>query len=120
MPIGLLLCPLSNQRLQNRGYNQSARLAKYLYNKKTDNHLLWRVNSHTPQTKLKRQDRIRNLTGKFMINPFRKHELVDTHCVLVDDVLTTRATLEQASQILKSAGVETITCIVFARAYLSS
>ena len=36
---------------------------------------------------------------------FRKHELIDTHCVLADDVLTRGATLELDSQILISAGV---------------
>lgn len=111
----LLPMPLSRQRLALRGYNQSLLLARHLAPAKTDDQLLLRTRDTPPQRSLPRSERLRNLAGAFAVQPLRAAELAGKRLVLVDDVMTSGASLHAAATVLRQAGAAHITALVFAR-----
>ena len=65
--------------------------------------------------KLPRAQRLRNLRGAFALEPGHAASLRGQRVVLVDDVMTTGATLEAATLALREAGVAHVTAAVLAR-----
>ena len=111
----LLPMPLSPQRLRERGFNQSLELARHLAPAKVAPHLLLRIR-HTPsQSSLPRAQRLRNVEGAFAVDPLHSDRLRGQRIVLVDDVMTSGASLFAAAQALRQAGAAHITGLVFAR-----
>ena len=111
----VLPVPLSADRLQERGYNQSALIAQKLAPRRVDVRTLLRVLPTDAQSGLPRAQRLRNLQGAFVVEPERVASLRGQRVVLVDDVMTTGATLHCATQALHEAGVAHVTAIVLAR-----
>ena len=107
--------PLSSQRLQQRGFNQSLELAQALAADKVDKGLLLRLRDTLPQSSLPRHARLRNVQGAFAVEPLRAREMRGRRVVLVDDVMTSGASLHAASTALRLAQVAHITVVVFAR-----
>lgn len=111
----LLPMPLSPQRLQERGFNQALELARHLAPAKTAPGLLLRIR-HTPaQSSLKRAQRLRNVRAAFAVEPLQQSQLQNKRVVLVDDVMTSGASLFAAAQALRAAGAAHITGLVLAR-----
>ena len=116
----ILPVPLSKERLQTRGFNQAWELAAALALQsgspaRTDSRLLLRVKNTRPQTELKREARHDNVKGAFQIDPLRIAELTGKRVVLVDDVMTSGASLFTAASVLRAAGAAHITGLVLAR-----
>jgi ComF family protein len=111
----LLPIPLAPERLRERGYNQAALLAQALSARKTDCGTLLRLHWTPPQSGLNRAQRLRNLQGAFVVNPKHAAQLAGQHVLLVDDVMTTGATLDAAAHTLRAAGVATVSALVLAR-----
>ena len=111
----LIPVPLSKARLQHRGYNQALELCKHLSRIKTDAHLLLRIKDTLTQSSLSRSERLKNVKTAFAVEPLRAQELQGKHVVLVDDVMTSGATLFAAAAALRQAGAAHITAVVFAR-----
>ncbi|WP_137894612.1 phosphoribosyltransferase family protein [Ramlibacter sp. 2FC] len=111
----LLPMPLSRQRLAERGFNQALLLARQLAPRKTDAGLLLRTRDTPAQHALPRRERLRNLRGAFAVEPLRAAELAGRRVVLVDDVMTSGASLHAAALALRQAGVAHITAMVVAR-----
>lgn len=116
----VLALPLSAERLQTRGFNQAWELASALVRKsqtraKSDARLLLRVRHTRPQSQLKREARLTNLKGAFQLDPLRVAEVAGRRVVLVDDVMTSGASLFTAAQALREAGAAHITGVVLAR-----
>ena len=116
----VLPLPLSAQRLQTRGFNQSWALATALARQsrtlaQTDAQLLLRVRHTRPQSQLKRDARLANVKGAFQVDPLRVAELRGRRVILVDDVMTSGASLYTAAQALRDAGAAHITAVVLAR-----
>lgn len=116
----ILPVPLSKERLQTRGFNQAWELASALANQsgcsaKTDSTLLLRVKNTRPQTELLRQERLANVKGAFQVDPMRVFELKGRRVMLVDDVMTSGASLFTAAEALRAAGASHITGLVLAR-----
>lgn len=111
----LLPMPLSRQRLQQRGYNQALVLARQLAPAKTAPDLLLRLRDTPAQSALPRAERLRNVRGAFAVEPLRLAELRGKRVVLLDDVMTSGASLFAAAQALREAGASHITGLVLAR-----
>jgi len=111
----VLPMPLSRERLAERGFNQALVLARALAPQKADATLLLRVR-HTPaQTELDRAGRLANVAGAFAIEPLRAARLKAQRVVLVDDVMTSGASVFAAAQALRQAGATRVTALLLAR-----
>lgn len=111
----VLPVPLSSERLRERGYNQSERLAHALAGRKQRIDWLQRVRSTDPQTGQPRLARLSNLTGAFALTPRALDAVRGRALLVVDDVMTTGATLAVVSQVLIGAGAASVDVLVFAR-----
>ena len=111
----LIPVPLSAERLRERGFNQALELCKHLSAEKTDAKLLLRVKNTLTQSSLTRSERLKNVATAFAVDPLQAAQLRGKRVVLVDDVMTSGATLFAAAKALRQAQVSHITAIVFAR-----
>ncbi len=110
----LVPVPLGARRLRQRGYNQAAVLAEALAARtglRVDGDRLARARETTTQTALAPAARVANLKGAFTAGVVGGGRFV-----LVDDVLTTGATLGSAAEALLAAGAERVEAVTFARA----
>jgi len=107
--------PLYEKRLRQREYNQSALLAKYSAESlgiAVILNCLVKTRDTVPQVGLRSQDRRKNIKNAFTV---RKRELIKgKNIMLVDDVVTTGATVRECSRVLKKAGAENIYVITLA------
>ncbi len=111
----LLPLPLSPERLKERGYNQALLLARELHAKKTRADLLLRI-KHTPaQHTLKRALRLSVLQDAFALEPLLAQHIAGKQVVLIDDVMTTGASLHAAARVLRAAGAAGVSAVVLAR-----
>jgi len=111
----VLPMPLSAARLRERGFNQAFELARRLDARKSDATLLLRTRDTEAQSGLARAERLHNLQGAFALEPLRAGSVAGRHVVLVDDVMTSGASLFAAAAVLRTAGAAHITAIVLAR-----
>lgn len=104
--------PLHPKRLKKRGYNQSEQISKGLasvLNLPLSTHNLVRMDNTDSQTKKSRFARYENLKDAFVIK--NSSELIKKHIALVDDVMTTGATMEACSiELLKIEGLKISIC----------
>lgn len=109
--------PLHRERLRWRGFNQALPLARavgQLSGGRVDPFVLSRCRPTPPQVGLGAADRRRNVRGAFAV---RDHQRVRGRSVLVvDDVMTTGATAQEAARALLAAGAHRVDVLVLARA----
>lgn len=112
--------PLSKKRQRQRGYNQVTEVIKEalltLPTAKLEQQILIRTQHTIAQTSLSRAQRLTNVQNAFSIKNTRVAELklAGRHVVLIDDVLTTGATLKAARKTLETCEPSSITCIALA------
>jgi len=116
----LLPLPLSAERLAWRGFNQAWELTRALQRQSAcrataDTSLLLRIRHTRPQSELKRSARLENLKGAFSVAPLRTAELTGRRVVLVDDVMTSGASLLTAASALRLAGANHVSAVVLTR-----
>lgn len=111
----LLPIPLAPGRLRQRGYNQALLLARALDAAPPRAGWLLRSRETTAQSSLHRDARLRNLRGVFTVSDAARQSLPGLRVVLVDDVMTTGATLHAAATVLRGAGARHIGALVLAR-----
>lgn len=105
--------PLHRRRLRKRGYNQSSIISKGIADvlkleiREKD---LVRLNSTTSQTNKNRQNRFENMVEAFAVNAGAQGK----HILLVDDVITTGATIEACAQKLLEAGAASVSIATLA------
>lgn len=107
--------PLSRERLRERGYNQALVLARALDARKVAHLLLLRIHDTPPQRTLPRSERLRNVEHAFAVDPLQINQLTGKRVVLLDDVMTSGASLYAAANTLRAAGAAHITGLVLAR-----
>jgi ComF family protein len=115
---GLVPVPLSTSRQRERGYNQSAELARWLgaqWGLPVLDTLLERTRATRTQTRLTPGERHRNVAGAFRARADRA-SLRGRHLVLVDDVVTTAATLNACAAALHDGGARILSFVTFGRA----
>ena len=113
--------PLHPARYLKRRYNQSAELARWLCLNRTGGiefapHLLVRVKATPSMAGLSKSRREQNVRRAFQLaNPAAKKILAGKNILLIDDVMTTGATLNSCTQTLLEAGAQSVSALVFAR-----
>lgn len=112
---GVIPMPLSVQRLRERGFNQALEIARRLAPAKTDAYTLLRIRDTAPQRLLDREGRQRNVHGAFAVEPSRVARVKGRHMLLVDDVMTSGASLHAAALALRQAGAARVSALVLAR-----
>jgi len=112
----VLPVPLHYLRQRERAYNQSALLAEEIarrIDRRCDTQSLVRVRETSTQTKLDKAHRRANVASAFQV---KRPEWVAQRCVLlIDDVMTTGATLDECARVLKKAGARTVWAATIAR-----
>ena len=116
-PVSLVMpVPLHPSRLRSREFNQALLLADRLADRlglPLSFEQLVRVRPTRPQTELDRKERARNVRRAFAVR--EPAGLTGQHVLLVDDVLTTGATVNECARVLRRAGVESVTVLTLAR-----
>lgn len=110
--------PTTATRLRERGYNQAELIARAIAEKlkRPCINLLERSGSKSTQTTLQPAARGANVAGAFRPRPETRELVTNAHILIVDDVLTTGATIIECTQTLLAAGAGGASVITFARA----
>jgi len=108
--------PLHPKRLRWRGFNQSLLLARqvsHLYQLPIDPFVLYRNRETPPQTQLTEEERRKNVRGAFAIAS--SEALKEKNVLLVDDVYTSGATVNECSRVLVRGGAREVHVLTLAR-----
>jgi ComF family protein len=117
-PVDVMIpVPLHIRRLRERGFNQALLLVREL-SKRTgipyEERALKKIKDTPVQIALKKRERKKNLTGAFQVQ--NQGAIQGKAVVLVDDVYTTGATVNECSRTLLRAGAERVAVLTVARA----
>jgi len=115
MPDLLIPVPLHHARLRVRGYNQAVQIAKAMQRVlpiRCDAHIASRTHATTDQIGQTAAQRQKNLKGAFAL----RKRLQGAHVALLDDVMTTGATLMELASACRDAGATKIEAWAIARA----
>jgi ComF family protein len=113
--VWLVPMPLSAARLRSHGFNQALVLARALEGSKVRADVLLRMKDSPPQSSLPRAERLAAVRGAYSLEPNSRSEVQFRRIVLLDDVMTTGATLFEAAREFRRAGAQHITAVVVAR-----
>ena len=111
--------PLAESRRRERGFNQSERLAAALaarWSLPLWTDALERARATRTQTRLTPAERLANVSGAFRVRDSARPRLANQHVVLVDDVVTTAATLNACAAALVAGGARIVSYATFGRA----
>ncbi len=117
--VALVPLPLAAARLRERGFNQSDLLAETVaahWGLPVWHDVLTRQRETGTQTQLTPSERASNVSGAFAARSGAGVRLRGAHVVLVDDVVTTAATLNAAASALIAGGVRILSYLTFGRA----
>ena len=118
-PVVIVPVPLHRSRILSRRFNQSALLAQRMgksLNQPACLDALTRTRRTPSLGGLGREDRFRALEGVFEVTPKRAARLRGQTVLLVDDVMTSGATLAACTEALRAAEVDTVHVVTLARA----
>jgi ComF family protein len=115
--------PLFPWRRLQRGFNQAADLCRHMHLPVV--HAIWRIRPTARQTGLSAAERRGNVRGAFRLSPLvgaaARARFIDGRIiVLVDDVMTTGATLHACACVLEGAGAREVRPLTVARAQLTT
>ena len=102
--------PLHPKRLAERGFNQALEIARHL-GRPIEPRGMLRVKDTLPQTELPYEERAKNVRGAFLC----RLDLSGASVAVLDDVMTTGATLNELARALKRAGATRVENLVIAR-----
>lgn len=115
LPELIVPMPLHPKRLRERGFNQANEIAKPIakyFKKKCFNQIIQRVKHTQAQSGLLKKERYNNIKQAFLSN----HDMNGKTIAILDDVITTGATVSECSKILKKNGAKSIHIWCAARA----
>ena len=115
----LLPMPLHTFRLKQRGFNQAAEITRYIssqMNLQMSLTSLIKTRDTLPQVELPWDERRKNIKNAFEC----KDTFSNMHVAIIDDVITTGASLNEAAKVLKKHGAKTVSVWVIARTQLKN
>ena len=115
----LVPLPLSRTRLRERGYNQAERLAAGVASQwkvPVWSDVVARTRDTRSQVRLTPSERLSNVSRAFAVREAARAQLQGAHVMLVDDVITTAASLNAAAEALMQGGARIISYVTFGRA----
>jgi len=115
--------PLHWRRFLTRRYNQSAELSRVIARESGLAHrpdILFRTRPTEMQRARTASQRAKNVDGVFAVPPYAVRHVQGLRILLVDDVLTTGATLNAATMALRACGAAQVSTVVFARVQAST
>lgn len=107
----LIPVPMSSQKLYQRGFNQSWELCKWFskeFKIQTSSSILYRRHLESNQAQATRNERIKRLETVFDINQIEINMIKNNRIAIVDDVMTTGATLSTIAKLLKDFGAQSV------------
>ena len=109
--------PLHPFRFLKRGFNPAKMLADVVCQRQNGQvrSLLRRRFGKHPQVGLEASARLQNIKGQFFLKPKYSCVAKGSACLLVDDVLTTGATVNECARVLRQAGAERVDVLTLAR-----
>jgi len=111
--------PLHENKLISRGFNQSSIIAdeigKHLHID-VDNHILIKLIETSSQTRKNRKERLLNISNSIAIDSERLHLIKGKDILIIDDTLTTGATIESCGKILLKNGARNISVLCITQA----
>lgn len=107
--------PLHLKKLRKRKFNQALLIAKKISTSKLIPDLLWRLVDTVPQVMLKKKQREKNLKKVFLVNKKYREFVRGKKVLLLDDVMTTGATLHNCAKALKKFGAKEVVVVVIAK-----
>ncbi len=110
--------PLHPFRLFRRRYNQAGLMAGALARElgcRFDARSLYRKKPTPSQGGLNRRQRFKNVRSAFDVRKARRQAISGSHVILVDDVMTTGATVETCARVLKRAGAARVSVLTLTR-----
>ncbi|MFH0941119.1 MAG: phosphoribosyltransferase family protein, partial [Candidatus Omnitrophota bacterium] len=107
--------PLHQVRIREREFNQSERIAMELSHlfKRPVSLTLKKIRNTPSQTTFKENERLSNLKDAFAVAD--RKAILNKNVLIIDDVITTKATVTEASRVLKNAGAKTVHILAFAK-----
>ena len=105
--------PLSKKKLRRRGYNQAELIAKELSDNVRADILFKKFHTKSQVEVKDKEERLANIIDSFEIKTPEKKK--GKKIILIDDVLTTGATMREAKKVLKQAGAKKVIGVVVAR-----
>ena len=108
--------PISKKRNKERGYNQSLLIAREIAKNekvKLRNNVILKVKNNNTQSKLNKEERAENVKNVYKIT--NNKEIIDKNILLIDDIFTTGATLNECSKMLKQASAKKVDVLTIAK-----
>lgn len=103
--------PLSMKKLHHRGFNQAWELCKIMSKRlkiDSDPFVLGRNHTDGDQAHASREQRLTRLINTFRVNPKSLDRIANQNILIVDDVMTTGATLNVMAKVLKDFGAQSV------------
>lgn len=111
--------PMHPARIKERGFNQALEIAKVLVKNLDKNMLNYKIAIRQkltpPQASLPLKQRVKNIKGAFSVDVDLAQNLTGKRIAIVDDVMTSGASLNELAKTLKKAGAAHVECWVIAR-----
>jgi ComF family protein len=113
----ILPIPLYKKRRLSRGFNQADKLAEIIskFFRYERAEILVRTKQTIPQSELEGEERQKNMAGVFSLLPGAKEKISGRAVILVDDIYTSGATMNECAKLLKAAGAKEVWGVTLAR-----
>lgn len=107
--------PMTRKSKRKRGFNQCELIANYIGDKLNIpvSNSIKKIISTVEQKTLSKDERVKNIEGAFSIKNY--NEFLSKDVILIDDVITTGATINECIKILRKSGVKKITVLTIAK-----
>lgn len=115
----IVAVPISKQRKKERGYNQSALIARKIAKQvgiRYAPHVLCKIKHNLPQHNLEKKQRKENVKNAYKLQ--YPQTIQGKKVLLIDDIYTTGNTVKECSRVLQQAGVKQVSVLTIAKDYI--